>query len=209
MVRTAHAGLSGVKPWQVWVTDDSIEQHVELIRGQVAKSLADPATRMLAAAIVSGNFDSRVDPRTGHQVPVVPFHDRFYRGAADWASARAVCQARDYRCEVIAIWNFLVMNVRYTQDQFGEDTYQTLRATLEAGAGDCDDFTIAFAALLQAVGFEDVIARIISLDGRSWAHIYPLVKPPRGAWIALDVTENGKRFGWEFSRPAAKRDFAI
>lgn len=120
-----------------WKTGDTLKEHVALIRRQIGLSLEDPATRFLAGALVSGNFDSAKDHRSGQMVPVVPFHGRFYRGASDWEAARSVCGMRDYLCEVTAIWNFIVLNVRYTQDQDGEDTYQTVRATLEMGAGDC------------------------------------------------------------------------
>lgn len=193
----------------VWKTGDRLEEHVALIRRQIDTSLGDPATRFLAGAIVAGNFDSMVDPRTGGHVPVVPYHGRWYRGASDWASARAVCGMRDYACEVTAIWNFIVLNIRYTQDQDGEDTYQTLRASLEMGAGDCDDMTIAFASLLKAVGFEQMEACIVSLQGDTWDHIYPRVKLPGGRWMALDATERGKLPGWEFGRPAAKQTFRL
>ena len=204
-MRTQHANERSA----VWQTSDQIEDHVALMRRQVETSLKDPASRMLAAALVSGNFDQQPDPRTGQNVPVVPFHGRFYRAAVSWAEAKKLCRMRDYRCEVTALWNFLVLNVRYTSDQDGEDTYQTLRATLEAGAGDCDDMTIALAVLLKSVGFSEVVARIISLDGRSWAHVYPLVHIPRVGWVALDATEMGKPMGWEFKGAAAQRDFAL
>lgn len=193
----------------VWQTGDDIEQHVELIRRQVQVGLDDPASRMLAVAIVSGNFDQSVDPRTGASVPVVPFHGRFYRGAKDWNAARQICRMRDFMCEVNAIWNFVVLNIRYTADQDGEDTYSALRATLEAGGEDCDGMTIAFATLLRAVGFEQVICKIISLDGRAWAHIYPLVQVPGKGWVALDATEPGKLPGWEFRGAKATRAFAL
>lgn len=193
----------------VWKTGDKLSEHVALIRRQIELSLADPATRFLAGAIVSGNFDSMRDPRSGIEVPVVPFHGRWYRGALDWPSARQTCGMRDYACEVTAIWNFIVLNTRYTQDQEGEDTYQTVRASLEIGAADCDDMTILFATLLKAVGFEDIIARIVSINGDSWDHIYPLVKLPSGKWMALDVTEKGKLPGWEFSWVASKQDFRL
>jgi hypothetical protein len=194
---------------QRYETDNALEGHVRLIRGQITKSLDDAATRMLAAAIVAGNFDNVIDPRTGQGVPGIMFHGRWYRGAADWAAARQLCAQRDYACELTAIWNFGVLNVRYTQDQDGEDTYQTVRATLEAGAGDCDDLTILFAALAKAVGFENIVARIVSVHGATWDHIYPLVKLPRGGWIPMDATEQGKPLGWEYTRIAAKRDFAL
>ena len=198
------------------MTQDRIEEHIELIRGQIQKSLEDPATRFLAGALVAGNFDSAIDPRTGVAVPVVPYHGRFYRAAPSWETASRVCMGRDKRCELVAIWNFCVMNIRYTDDQHGEDTYQDLRMTLETGAGDCDDFTIAFAALLHAVGFEDIVARVISLSGDAWEHIYPrvlVVDAPaqRVEWIPLDATETHppRPLGWEYPRAAVARDFAI
>jgi hypothetical protein len=179
------------------------------MRAQVQKSLDDPATRNLAAAIVSGNFDNMRDPRSGEEVPVVPFYGRWYRGAESWDAARQVCGMRDYACEVTAIWNFIVLNVRYTQDQDGEDTYSSVRATLEQGAGDCDDLTILFAALLKAVGFENIVARIASVAGKTWDHVWALCMLPNGSWIALDCTEPGNRPGWEAHGLAAVRDFAL
>lgn len=192
-----------------WRTGDTLPEHVALIRRQIEVGLSDPSTRMLAGAIVSGNFDSMQDPRSGVAVPVVPFHGRWYRGAKDWAAARQVCGMRDYACEVTALWNFVVLNIRYTQDQAGEDTYQSLRATLEIGAGDCDDMTIAFATLLRAVGFEQVYARIVSMQGETWDHIYPIVVMPNGRRLVLDATEQGKLPGWEYLWSSAKQDFAL
>ncbi len=193
----------------IWRTGDSLPEHVALIRRQIDVGLADPSTRLLAGAIVSGNFDSMLDRRSGVEVPVIPYHGRWYRGALDWTAARAVCGMRDYACEVTAIWNFLVLNVRYTQDQAGEDTYQSLRATLEIGAGDCDDMTIAFATLLKSVGFEEVTARIVSMQGQTWDHIYPVVTLPSGKPLVLDATESGKLPGWEYRWSAARQDFVL
>lgn len=192
-----------------WQTSDDIAEHAALLRKQVQKGLDDPATRMLASAIVSGNFDNAVSMRTKTEIPVVPFHGRLYHGARSWEAAAQLCGMRDYRCEVVAIWDFMVMNLRYTQDQSGEDTYATLRANLEAGGGDCDDFTVCFATLLKAVGFDDVVARIISLHGDSWDHVYPVVLVPKVGWMALDATEKGALPGWEFRSYHSKRDFAL
>jgi len=190
---------------QTWETGDSLVNHIELIRRQVEISMADPETRSLAVAIVSGAFD-RVQVGPGSFVPGVPYHGRYYRGAADWASAQTLCEQRDDMCELTQLWNFGVLNVRYLQDAAGEDTYQTLRATLEAGGGDCDDFCILFGSLAGAIGYRS-IARVISVHGDTWDHIYPVIKTRRGGWVALDATEKGKRAGWEFSSPAARQDF--
>lgn len=192
---------------QAWETGDKLANHIELIQRQVELSMNDPETRSLAVAITSGAFDRTPDPVTGVLVPVVPYHGRLYRGARDWRTARIVCGAKDDLCELTAIWNFCVLNIRYLQDTVGQDTYQTLRATLEAGGGDCDDCTIAITTLAGAVGYESV-ASVISLDGKSWQHIYPVVKTRRG-WVAMDMTEAGKKPGWEFPSPAARQNFAL
>ena len=190
---------------QTWETGDSLLNHIELIRRQINLSMDDPETRSLAVAIVSGAFDRFVDQATKQVVPAVPYHGRYYRGAVDWSAAKRFCEARDDMCELTQLWNFVVLNVRYLQDAAGQDTYQTLRATLEAGGGDCDDACIALASLAGAVGYRS-IARVISVRGDTWDHIYPVIKTRRG-WMALDITEKGKRPGWEFSSPAAKQDF--
>ena len=192
---------------QHWETGDKLVNHVELIRRQVDLSLEDPETRSLAVAITSGAFDRTPDPVSGEMIPVVPYHGRIYRGARDWRTARIMCAARDEMCELTAIWNFCVLNIRYLQDQIGQDTYQTLRATLEAGGGDCDDCTVALCALAGAVGYESVAA-VISVKGGTWDHIYPVIKTRRG-WVALDMTEAGKKPGWEFGSPAARQNFAM
>ena len=190
---------------QTWETGNSLLNHVELIRRQVDLSLEDPETRSLAVAIVSSAFDRVQDPGTNTVVPGVPYHGRYYRGAADWSAAQSICGQRDDACELTQLWNFWVLNVRYLQDAAGQDTYQTLRATLEIGGGDCDDFTIGLATLAGAIGYRS-IARIISVKGDTWDHVYPVIKTRRG-WIALDGTEKGKRPGWEFPSPAARQDF--
>ena len=192
---------------QHWETGDSLDNHLVLIRDQVEKSLADPQTRMLAGALTSGNFDTARDPRSGQSVPVVPYHGRYYRGAASWAAARQLCGMRDELCEITQLWNFWVLNVRYAQDVANQDTYPTLQATLEAGSEDCDGFTIGLAALCGAMGYHS-IARVISVRGDTWDHIYPVIKT-RAGWIPLDATEKGKRPGWEYKRAARRKDFVL
>lgn len=192
---------------QHWETGDRLVNHIELIRQQVAESLSDPETRMLAVAVATGSFDAFQDPRSGQSVPAVPYHGRYYRGASDWQAAKALCAMRDELCELTTIWNFWVLNVRYLQDVVGQDTYPTLRAILEGGGEDCDGSTIGLAALCGALGYHS-IARVISVRGDTWDHIYPVIKTKRG-WIPLDVTEPNKKPGWEYKRPARKRDFAL
>lgn len=123
----------GVRTSSRIVETNSLEDHARLIREQVDKSLKDPQTRWLAAALASGNYVWVKDPRTGEQVPAVRYHDRAYRVHP----GQPVCGPRDFSCEVVSIWNFLVLNTKYTADADGYDTYQDLRTTLETGASDC------------------------------------------------------------------------
>lgn len=187
--------------WETSGTGDELATHVELIREQVRKSLEDHETRLLAVAIVSGAYDL-VEDAQGRLTPAVPYHGRYYRVEP------SLCAARDERCELTMLWNFWVRNVRYLQDQIGEDTYPTLEATLEAGGEDCDGFTIGLAALAGAIGYHS-IARVISVDGRSWDHIYPVIRMRNGRLLPLDATERGWLPGQEYSRPRAKRDFPL
>jgi len=195
----------------LWLTDDKLPSHMELIRKAAVDSMLDPDTISLARALISSSFDRVWDQRAnggaGGFVPSVPYHGRYYRGALDWRQAAALCGHRDRLCEVTQIWNFIVLNIRYCQDVRQRDTYATLQASLEAGAEDCDGFTVAFAALLGAVGYP-VKARVMSIDGRVWDHIYPIVGI-KGRWIPLDATELGKQIGWEFPRAARKVDFEM
>ncbi len=191
---------------QHWETGDDLRVHVDLMRRQVLKSLDDPETRSLAVAITSGAYDSAIDQRTGQAVPVIPFHGRMYRGALDW-QAGTLCRMRDERCEINAIWNFIVLNLRYLQDVRGQDTYPTLRGALEQGGEDCDGFAICFASLLGAVGYP-VAASVISVRGDTWDHVYAVVKT-RSGWVPLDPTEPGKVPGWEYPRPAARENYML
>lgn len=194
-----------------YLTDDTLAAHIDLIRQQATASLIDGETISLARALTSSSFDQAWDPRAnagrGASVPVVPYHGRLYRGALDWKQASALCGHRDKLCEITQIWNFLVLNIRYTADPRKRDTYGTLQASLECGAGDCDDACVAFGALLGAIGYP-VRARVISIDGTAWDHIYPLVGM-KNRWVALDITERGKQPGWEFRNAAKRVDFAL
>lgn len=71
----------------------------------------------------------------------------------------------------------------------------------------CDDFTIGLAALCGAMGYHS-IARVISVRGDSWEHVYPVIKT-RSGWLPLDATEKGKKPGWEYKRAARRKDFAL
>jgi transglutaminase-like putative cysteine protease len=125
------------------------------------------------------------------------------------------CPGRDGMCELQAIYQFVVQNVRYTGDISKVDTFAGPLRVLQMGGGDCDEHSLVNAALAMANGF-DAKVRITSNRGQTWDHIYCMVGFPKGrtsSWIALDSTmakgrNDFSRFGKE--PPRAKfQDFKM
>lgn len=189
-------------PVEYWETD-SLSDHVSLIRRQMDRSLRDPETRRLAMRIVNGTPDGVADG-----VPYVTAWGQRYR-----LPHAQPCAIGSDACESQALWDFWVLNVRYTPDPAGYDFFATLRYTLEAGGGDCDDSVIGLGALHRAVGFANVKARVISTSGVYWEHIYLLTGFPRHgrttSWVSLDPTVKGATPGWQFKRPRKAVDFRM
>lgn len=124
-----------------------------------------------------------------------------------------VCNARDDRCELMAIYDFVKRNIRYTGDVKDKDTFQSGYRTMQMAGGDCDDHAILCSVLAMVNGFTTKF-RITSNYGDSWDHIYCLAGLPKlgpRSFIALDTTLPGStdlRFGKE--PPRAKfRDFGM
>lgn len=184
----------------------SLEEHVELIQGQISASLDDPETLQLARKIVGRKVDYRdadgteyVSAWGQHYVLAPPYETR--------------CHQSDSLCAITSLWNFYVSNIRYTEDPDGYDLYMTVRVMLEAGGGDCDDATIFFATMLRALGYSKVFARVVSQNGKRWQHIYALVGLPKTGkfreYLALDPTVEGYGPGDEFTKTKATRDFRL
>ena len=101
-------------------------------------------------------------------------------------------------CELKAIFDFIVKNVRYTGDISRKDTFQTALRTLQFGGGDCDDHSVLAATLAMENGFETKF-RITSNTGKTWDHIFccagiPKHNPNPRTWIILDTTLGAGRF---------------
>ena len=186
----------------------NLDEHVALIQRQFKKSLRDPELRQLALKIVGNKPDDHMtDQRTGKRVPV----------AVAWGEAfvlpqLATCGMKDAVCESQALWDFAVMNVRYVLDPDGYDMFSTAKYTLLASGGDCDDFVILLGALHRLVGFQSVVARVVSANGRNWEHVYTLVGFPKAnptQWIALDPTVKGSVPGWQFKGITHRADYPL
>lgn len=178
----------GVSFWE----SNSIDDHTGLMRRQVKKSLADPETHKLARAVARGG-NSVV--AWGQQYKLTP------RGAGEDRAC----------CDIAQVWNFCVLNVAYVPDPSGYDLFCTVKRTLERHVGDCDDATILQGALLKSLGFQDVRARVISVKGDVWNHVYVMVSRHYngGPLIALDPTVRGSTPGWEFKGARDVKDFRL
>lgn len=120
------------------------------------------------------------------------------------------CPPRNDMCELKAIFDFIVKNVRYTGDITRKDTFQTALRTLQFGGGDCDDHSVLAAVLAGENGFDSKF-RITSNTGRTWDHIYTMVGVPKHGprgWVTLDTTLGPGKFNRQ--PPQAKhRDFMV
>lgn len=188
----------------------NLDGHMAMIRRQVDRSLMDPETIQLAGRIVSNTVNYVEDPRTGRREAVIEaWGDRF------WPSGLPTPPAKDDAAELQMIWAFLVKNVRYVYDPEHADTFKTLKLTLLSRSGDCDDQTIAFCALARSIGFAHCMARVISMSGESWEHVYPLVGCPKdGAgpqtvFIPFEMTVQGMPPGREVTGYRSVRDFPM
>ena len=191
-----------------WETAD-LDEHLTLIKRQVDRSLDDMETVQLARKIVSGKADGRMKDQDGKIVAYVEA----------WGEAFVLppgrCASRDAECEMIAIWNFWNANVRYVYDPTEYDLFTTVKYSLTSGGADCDDSTVGLITLHKAIGFENTVARVVTVGGDEWEHIYPLIGIPkekgRGVvrYVPLDCTVPGASPGWEYDGVKNYRDFYL
>ncbi len=93
------------------------------------------------------------------------------------------------------IYKWLDQRVGFVFDPHKMEQLQTPEVTDHLGTGDCDDYSIYAASLLESIGLPTKY-RVVSYrpDGKL-SHIYPIVKI-EGVWYAFDVA--GKQsLGWE------------
>lgn len=190
-----------------WHTS-TLEEHVALIKRQVDRSLRDAETIQLARKVTGQKPDGWLRHSDGRLYPYVEaWGEKFVLPRAD-----KPCAMRDARCEINAIWDFVVANVRYVYDPPDYDLFCTAEMTLKSGSADCDDDTILLASLLKAVGFEHVAARIVTQSGKSWEHVYAMVGLPKEhptEWVPLDPTVDGSVPGWQYEGVKDYRDFYL
>jgi predicted transglutaminase-like cysteine proteinase len=72
--------------------------------------------------------------------------------------------------QVAEIWNAVRQPWKYVNDPEGRDYFATPSETIQNGyVGDCDDFAIALASMVSAIGGK---ARVVIMDGPRGGHAY-------------------------------------
>lgn len=108
----------------------------------------------------------------------------------------SIAGSRDVYAQCVALFVLVDKNVTYVKDIHGIDTYQSPIQTLALGRGDCDDFTILFAAIAMSMGIPVQAKVIRTSNAKTWSHIYPLLGIGN-AWYPADATVEGFKFGME------------
>ncbi|WP_170245601.1 transglutaminase-like domain-containing protein [Fodinibius salinus] len=101
-----------------------------------------------------------------------------------------------------AIYKWMTSNINYVRDPWNIERIQSPDVTLRQKAGDCDDHAILSAALLQSLGIQTGF-RIVSRTGRTYDHIYTVLRSPQG-WKSFDTTV-AKYPGFKFDETLIKK----
>jgi transglutaminase-like putative cysteine protease len=102
--------------------------------------------------------------------------------------------SRDFRGEVIAVYEWVTNNIRFVRDIEGIETLATPQRTILIGQGDCDDQAALVAALLTALGFPTRFVAVGFAPGQ-FSHVFAEVRLGMN-WIPLETTVNGAYIGW-------------
>lgn len=100
----------------------------------------------------------------------------------------ANCPEKKWALEAACVLSFVQKKIRYTRDISGVETIQTPIQTLRIGQGDCDDKSILYASLLNAIGHPTRFVAVGSVKGR-YSHVLVQTKIA-GRWVWAETTEN-------------------
>jgi len=109
------------------------------------------------------------------------------------------CAHKDRRCWAQQAFDYIRQRVAYVNHPHGVEVVMDADKTLMRGAGDCDQMSVAFNTLVEAMGLRSWFKTIMA-DGRrpsEWSHVYALVDVPGVGRLAADCAEGGGYLGWE------------
>lgn len=120
----------------------------------------------------------------------------------------------DPLAEAAALYSWVPANLRFVNDPIDTegDPKETVSAAvdvLDLGGGDCDDFTVVMATLLQIAGMQTRIVTVASdpRDPSQFTHVYPEVDID-GQWVPVDAARPGAAFGLAPSRVYRRKEWS-
>lgn len=98
-------------------------------------------------------------------------------------------------------------NVQYLRDPAGHEIIFTPSLLMKVGRGDCKKFTVFIGSVLKAAGIPCII-KVVSYDGKSWAHVYIIVPldNTNKNYITMDPVNHCK-FNSEVNYSKAQNNF--
>lgn len=97
------------------------------------------------------------------------------------------CLQKDWLCEIKRLHALVRDRVRYVKDVRDVETLQTPDATIQIGAGDCDDKSLLLAALLESINHPSRFVAI-GFAPDDFAHVYVETRIGN-TWLPLETTE--------------------
>lgn len=104
------------------------------------------------------------------------------------------CPSKDWRCEILAVYDWVNENIRFLRDVNGVETLQSPARTLELAVGDCDDQAILISALLESIGHATRFAAL-GFEPGHFSHVFSETKIG-DRWLSLETTVPGAFPGW-------------
>ena len=101
---------------------------------------------------------------------------------------------KDFRGEVVAVWDWVHDNIRFVRDIRGIETVATPARTLDIGQGDCDDSSVLISSLLESLSHP---TRFVAVGFRpgELSHVFTETRIGN-RWVPLETSVDGAYIGW-------------
>lgn len=104
--------------------------------------------------------------------------------------------AKDWLGQMRVVFNWVRKNIRYTLDTNDTEVIQRADVTLRVRYGDCDDFCILIATLLEHLGYSTAFCALGFEQVGLYSHVIVLAEiPGETPLVSLDATE-ASPMGW-------------